>query len=168
MNSVHIFGQANAKSFKSDEISLSLRPTVMQTLVSLWATLSITFRAHGAPQRQGKVPRRTWLPAEADNGSRCFPDGIMHLFDYWNDEMETILTFVTGLKMFDCALLMPLSTSDKVGNLGASDILLILSGTFKILRKKWFTKEQLKQTNFCSLGWKNDKCGFKFFDFLLE
>ena len=49
--------------------------------------------------------------------------------------METILTFVTGLKMFDCALLMPLSTSDKVGNLGASDILLILSGTFKILEK---------------------------------
>ena len=49
--------------------------------------------------------------------------------------METILTFVTGLKMFDCALLMPLSNSDKVGNLGASDILLILSGTFKILKK---------------------------------
>ena len=135
MNSVHIFGQANAKSFKSDEVSLSLRPTVMQTLVALWATLSITFRARGALRRQEKVPRRTWLPTEADNGSRCFPDGIMHLFDYWNDEMETILTFVTGLKMFDCALLMPLSTSDKVGNLGASDILLILSGTFKILKK---------------------------------
>ena len=136
MNSVHIFGQANAKSFKSDEVSLSLRPTVMQTLVALWATLNITFRARGALRRQEKVPHKTWLPTEADNGSRCFPDGIMHLFDYWNDEMETILTFVTGLKMFDCALLMPLSTSDKVGNLGASDILLILSGTLKILKKK--------------------------------
>ena len=36
-------------------------------------------------------------------------------------------TFVTGLKMFDCALLTPAITSATVGNFGSADIVLLFS-----------------------------------------
>ena len=36
-----------------------------------------------------------------------------------------LLTFVMGLKMFDCALLTPAITSATVGTFGSADILLI-------------------------------------------